>query len=48
MHTPTLESAFGLFLSFQVKDLKWRLSDGQARDIQEIKDILHKRGLKKK
>lgn len=48
MKTKTLQSWFILFLRYQIEDPKWRLSNSQAKEIQEVKNILHARGLKKK
>ena len=42
-HTSTLKSILGLYLSFQVKDPKWRLSESQVQEVQETKEIIKRR-----
>jgi hypothetical protein len=42
-HTSTIKDILGLYLSFQAEDPEWRLSESQAQEIQEYKDILKRR-----
>ena len=44
-HTSTIEDILGLYLSFQAEDPEWRLSESQAKEIQEYKDILKRRNV---
>jgi hypothetical protein len=42
-HTSTIKDILGLYLSYQAEDPEWRLSESQAQEIQEYKNILKRR-----
>ena len=42
-HTSTIKDILGLYLSYQAADPEWRLSESQAQEIQEYKNILKRR-----